>query len=182
MERLRLPFQQCSPDVDETAIPNEQAKNLVRRLAQAKMQAVLDRLKPDNAILISSDQVALFNDVIIGKPKDTSHAIRQLLSFSKQSVIFYTSLCVYDTESARQLDSVEETSVRFRKLTEEEVKRYIELDQPLNAAGSFHAEKLGITLFEAIVSEDPTSLIGLPLIRLTSFLNQLGLPVLAHTP
>lgn len=174
LERLRLPFEQHAPNVDETPLPNEHPKVLVERLAHVKIQAVVSRLQPDNAILIGSDQVAFFADTIIGKPHTEAQATKQLLAFSEQSVTFYTSLCVYDTTDQSKQATVEQTQVNFRRLTRTEIEGYIRIDQPLNASGGFRAEGLGITLFKSISSRDPSSLIGLPLIQLAHFLKQAG--------
>lgn len=178
MQRLRLPFVQQSPDIDETARPDERAEALVLRLAQCKAEAVLNRQQPDASLLIASDQVACFHNTILGKPDGASGAVAQLLSCSGQRVDFYTGLYVYDTESASAQAAVVPTHVHFRTLSTAEVEAYVEADQPLDAAGSFRAEGLGISLFKAIASEDPTALIGLPLITLTKYLNYFGVSVL----
>lgn len=176
-----MPFQQHSPEADESLLPGEQAEPMVARLARAKMQAVLDKLAPSNSLVIGSDQAACFNGNIIGKPGSEAKAMEQLASVAGQSVTFYTSLCVCDAQSGQCLEAVEQTLVRFRKLTTQDIQNYVKADQPIDAAGSFRAEGLGIALFETISSDDPSSLIGLPLIKLTGFLNQMGVPVLSST-
>lgn len=148
---------------------------MTERLAVAKSEKVADQITPDQAIIIGSDQAASLKGYLIGKPGNLDKAVEQLLMLSGQNVLFYTSLCVLDVKSRQKLTSVEQTEVRFRKLSKADIYHYVEVDKPVNAAGSFHAEGLGITLFESIKSEDPSSLVGLPLIRLTSFLSQFGI-------
>lgn len=178
MQRLRLPFVQQSPDIDEIARPGERAEALVLRLAQCKAEAVLNNQHPGASLLIASDQVVCFQNTILGKPDGASGAVAQLLSFSGQQVDFYTGLYVYDTASASAQAAVIPTQVYFRTLSTAEAEGYVEADRPLDAAGSFHAEGLGISLFKAIASEDPTALIGLPLITLTEYLHHFGVSVL----
>lgn len=177
LKRLRLPFTQQAPHVDESPLPNESAKELTLRLAKLKVDAVAANIGPEPAILIGSDQVACFQNRIIGKPSGEAHAIKELLAMSGQSVSFYTGLCVKRTSDAKTLSAVEQTDVMFRDLSETEIRNYIQTEQPFDAAGGLHSEGLGIALFSSISSNDPTSLIGLSLIRLTEFLQKLGVAV-----
>ena len=179
LQRLQLTFTQEAPNVDETPHEGEAPDALTARLAALKVDAVIRRLNTQAAIVIGSDQVAIFQGRIIGKPKNEAQAIAGLLAMSGQKVHFYTSLCVRRTDDNRTLSTVEQTEVVFRDLQTDEVKQYVKIERPLGAAGGFHAERLGIALFDAINSSDPTSLIGLPLIKLTGFLRQLGVSVLA---
>lgn len=178
LQKLGVAFEQHAPKVDETPYPGEDPETMVRRLAQSKVAAVKDQLRPSNAMLIGSDQTAFFAGQIIGKPDSKDRAIDQLLSFSGQQVLVYTSLCVYDCENNTEQIAVDATTVTFRTLTRLEVEGYVEADQPFDAAGGFHAEGLGIALIDNISSRDPNSLIGLPLIQLAGYLKQAGIKLL----
>lgn len=174
LERLQLPFRQVPADIDETPRPGESPAELVRRLARAKAEAVA-RQEP-GSIVIGSDQVALRGEEILGKPGDAEHAVDQLTRSAGRHVEFLTAVCVL---SGAHPDDPEEhidiTRVTFRPLPAEEIRRYVERERPFDCAGSFRAEGLGIVLFERIDSQDPTGLIGLPLIWLASALRRLGL-------
>ena len=172
LEKLQVPFTCTSPDVDESELENETAEELVARLAEAKAQA-LARANP-NSLIIGSDQVALANDQILGKPYTREKALQQLASFSGQTVTFLTGLCLLDTATDSAQVTVEPFYVHFRELNEVEIARYVDIEQPLNCAGSFKSEGLGITLFRKLEGEDPNTLIGLPLIRLCEFLRNSG--------
>lgn len=175
LEQLRLPFRQIAPEIDETPLAGESVEDMVARLAVAKSKKVAGQIMPDRAVIIGSDQAASFRGGFVGKSGSATRAVEQLIMLSGQSLTFHTSLCVLDVESDRMLTAVEQTRVLFRKLSEDDIRHYVEVDNPINATGSFHAEGLGITLFETIESKDPSSLIGLPLIRLTQFLNRFGI-------
>lgn len=175
LERLALPFECASPDIDETALPDEPPGVLVERLAETKARAVADRYP--RALIIGSDQVAVLGDRVLGKPGSPERAVEQLDQCSGRTVTFYTGLCLLDTEKNVQQTGCVLFDVRFRSLNNEQIRRYLEHDQPYNSAGSFKAEGLGITLFESMHGEDPTALIGLPLIRLTTMLNEAGVDV-----
>jgi MAF protein len=177
LSKLQIPFQCISPDIDESAFKNEKAMDTCQRLAINKAHAVA-RLINDNAIIISSDQIACLGNQQLGKPLTTENAIRQLSLCSGNIVSFFTSLCVYNTQTRQQQIHVETFQVHFRHLTAEEISRYIERDQPLHCAGSFKAESLGAALFEKMSGNDPNSLIGLPLFTLVSFLKNEGVEVL----
>jgi septum formation protein len=177
LERLGLPFEQDPPSLDEQIGAEEAPADAVMRLARAKAASVYVR-HPD-AIVIGSDQVAVRGDEILGKPRDAARAAEQLTRSAGRDVEFLTGVCVL---SAARPDEPEEhmdiTRVRFRPLTPEEIRNYVALDKPFDCAGSFRAEGRGIALFDRIDSQDPTGLIGLPLIWLSQALLRLGMPVL----
>jgi len=173
LERLRIPFDYRAPAIDETVRDGESPLELVTRLASEKAQAVC-RANPD-AVVIGSDQAAVFKGRIIGKPGNFKTALEQLSSFSGEVVEFLTAVSVQKPESGFSRQHVDTTSVGFRKLQRAEIERYLEAEKPYDCAGAFKAESLGIVLFEYIRSEDPTALIGLPLIRTAAMLRQAGL-------
>ena len=177
LERLGLPFVQDPPGIDEPIAAGEAPAEAVMRLARAKATAVLAR--HPGAIVIGSDQVAVRGDEILGKPGDAEHAAAQLTRSGGRQVEFLTGVCVLGgPRRAEPEEHMDITRVVFRPLTPEEIRRYVERDMPFDCAGSFRAEGLGIALFERIDSQDPTGLIGLPLIWLAQALRRLGLPVL----
>jgi MAF protein len=178
LEKLNIPFQTAKPNIDETALANETPQALVERLAIEKANAVADKF-PD-ALIIGSDQVAVCEGEILGKPHNFDNAVKQLRKFSNKSVTFYTGLCVFDSEKNKVTSLVEPFIVHFNPLSQEEIESYLKAEQPYNCAGSFKSEGLGICLFEKLEGDDPNSLIGLPLIRLVSLLKQHGLDVLAQ--
>ena len=170
LARLGVPFTQASPAVDEAPQPREHPADLANRLARAKAEAVA-RVQLD-ACVIGSDQVAELDGQPLGKPGSRERATAQLLAMSGRAVRFHTAVCVINAGQVAALCDV--TTVRFRALGEAEIARYVEAERPFDAAGSFKAEGLGITLFEAIDSEDPTALIGLPLIGTARLLRGVG--------
>lgn len=173
LERLQLTFQCHSPDIDEQRLADESADALVLRLASAKADAVAEQFPP--AFVIGSDQVAVTAaGTILGKPGDATTAVAQLMASSGTTVTFHTGLCLLNSDSGRRQTVVEHFSVRFRAFTEHEARRYVAAEQPLNCAGSFKSEGLGITLFDAMEGRDPNSLIGLPLIALCNMLRAEG--------
>jgi septum formation protein len=174
--RLQLPFQIVAPDLDETPHPHETGAALVARLAASKAHSVA--LQQTSALVIGSDQVAVFNNEIVGKPGNHENAVKQLMGFSSQSVTFYTGLCLWDSDSGRSQLDVAPFFVRFRQLTRQQIETYLHREQPYQCAGSFKSEGLGIALFETLTGEDPTSLIGLPLIRLIRMLETEGIYVI----
>jgi septum formation protein len=172
LERLRLPFDVEAPDVDEAGHPGETPLQQAQRLALLKASSVSAR-RPE-AIVIGSDQVAALDGVAIGKPLDHPNALRQLLQMQGRSVLFHTALAVVRRADAHsELDCVD-TLVRFRRLTREALEAYLRIEQPYDCAGSAKIESLGICLVESVQSDDPSALIGLPLIRLTSMLAGCG--------
>jgi len=178
LTRLNLPFQSISPDIDETPLNNEKPDALVSRLAYEKAFAIAKNV--DNTVVIGSDQVATINNHILTKPGNMENAITQLLACSGNNVTFYTSLCVVDTQNSKHHQIVDTFTVGFRELSIQQIKRYLEIEKPFDCAGSFKAEGMGITLFTHLSGRDPNSLIGLPLIQLTSILQQLGLDPLGE--
>lgn len=171
LKRLGLEFESLSPDVDETPLSNETALVLVQRLARLKAEAVA--AQAPNAVVIGSDQVCVNGNRILGKPGTEDAAFEQLKAASGNTVSFYTSLCVRDSDGSC-LEAVSEIKVDFRDLSDDEIRRYIAADQPLDCAGSFKSEALGVTLFKSVSSDDLTALEGLPLIKTAEFLRQCG--------
>lgn len=176
MNRLRLDYRCISPDIDESAMGELHADDLAKRLAFEKA-AVIAAQYPD-AIVIGSDQVAWREHApydFIGKPLSVEKAIQQLQANSGQTVFFSTALSVQHVQSGFETTLVEHYQVKFRQLTLAEIERYIEIDQPLHCAGSFKCESLGISLFEKMVGDDQTTLMGLPMIQLCKILRQFGI-------
>lgn len=177
LARLRLDFSCVSPDIDETAQPAEAPKATAMRLALAKAQAVA-KYHPQ-ALIIGSDQVADLDGKPLGKPGDHANAVRQLRAMRGKRVAFHTALCLLDAASSQYQLENNVTSVQLRNLSDAQIKRYLQLEQPFDCAGSAKVESLGIALAERITSEDPTALIGLPLTALVSMLEKAGVNVLA---
>lgn len=176
LKKLNLPFITAKPDIDETPLINEAPISLVERLAIEKAKAVA--LEHSNALIIGSDQVAVCDGEILGKPHTIENAIAQLTKFSNKCITFYTGLCVYDSKTQIAKSLVEPFHVHFKTLSEQTIKNYVHAEMPLNCAGSFKSEGLGICLFERLEGNDPNSLIGLPLIRLTELLAEFNVDVL----
>lgn len=168
LEKLGMPFITAAPEVDETPLAGEDARHLVTRLAQAKAQALRERF-PDH-LIIGSDQVCVLNNQIAGKPHTEENAVQQLLLARGTIVTFYTGLALYNSANGQLQTQCEPFDVHFRHLTDDEIRRYVQKEQPLNCAGSFKSEGLGITLFERLEGKDPNTLIGLPLISLCEML------------
>lgn len=177
LERLRLPFEVHAPDVDETPRPGEAPAALAQRLALAKAHAV-SHLHPD-AVVIGSDQVADLDGQPIGKPGTHERAAAQLRSMSGRSVVFQTAVAVVCARSAYVGEALAPVRVRFRALSAQEIELYLRTEQPYDCAGSAKAETLGIALLEAIESDDPTALVGLPLIRTCALLRAAGIDPLS---
>lgn len=171
LARLRLPFEAARPDVDESPLSGEAPAALAIRLAEAKAAAVARG--HGDAWVIGSDQVAELGGAPLGKPGSHERACAQLAAMAGQAVRFHTAVCLAHGDG-RRLQALDTTTVRFRVLSGEEIARYVEAEQPLDCAGSFKSEGLGITLFEAIESRDPTALVGLPLIATAGLLRQAG--------
>lgn len=177
LDRLGIPYTWISPDIDESEQPGESPSALVHRLALAKAARVADD-HPDH-LIIGSDQVALCEGKVLGKPGNISAAEAQLAHFSQRRVSFLTGLALIDTASGRHWVCHERYDVFFRQLTNAEIVHYVERERPLDCAGSFRMEGLGIALFEKLEGDDPNTLIGLPLIRLCAMLREAGLDPLA---
>jgi len=175
LARLRLPFEVRAPAVDETALPNESARETSLRLAQAKARAVA----PDcpTALIIGCDQVAVLDGVSLGKPGSHANAVAQLKAMRGRSVLFHTALALLNARTGVLQTAEVPTTVRFRQYGDAEIERYLELERPYDCAGSAKIEGLGIALVESVHSSDPTALIGLPLMQLTAMLRNEGVAV-----
>lgn len=171
LERLRLPFQTAAPGVDETARPDEEPLALALRLAKAKAAVVAAR-HPD-AVVIGSDQVAVCRGRVLGKPGTFERALAQLQTMAGQEVVFHSALTVMRGATVESVSVP--TTCRLRPLSEDQLRAYLHAEAPFDTAGSAKAEGLGIALMEDIRSDDPTALIGLPLIALTRLLGRFGL-------
>lgn len=184
LAKLQLPFDCASPDIDESLLANETPNDYVQRLAIEKAKALQGDFP--NHIIIGSDQCAVLEinregnsqQQILGKPHTIKNAVKQLMDCSGKQVTFLTGLCCYNSQTQQTLALVEPFSVHFRELNEPQIRRYIEQEMPLDCAGSFKSEGLGIRLFSALEGRDPNSLIGLPLIGLVDLLEQMGIEVL----
>ena len=180
LDRLRIPFEVCVPAVDETPHPGETPAATALRLAQAKARAVAAREAGATPLfVIGSDQVATFDGLQIGKPGTHEKALAQLRAMRNRIVEFHSALCLFD--SARDVAQVEDivTRVRFRDLPDADLDAYLRAETPYDVAGSAKSEGLGIALLESIESDDPTALVGLPLIALTRMLRAVGYPLFA---
>ena len=177
LERLRIPFSVESPHVDESPLPGELPATLACRLALAKAQAVAERF-PD-AVVIGSDQVADLDGVALGKPGTHARALLQLRQMSGQVVIFQTAVAVVCKQSGFSQESLALVKVKFRELSDAEIENYLQAEQPYDCAGSAKSEGLGIALLERIDNDDPTALVGLPLIRTAALLRAAGIDLLA---
>lgn len=175
LRRLLPDFEQVAPHTDESPLPHEAPPARALRLAIAKAEAVARSC--GDALVIGSDQVAEVDGVVLDKPGSSERACAQLAASSGRSVRFHTALCLLDTRQGRKQTYVDDTRVRFRDLAPAEIARYVEREQPLDCAGSFKCEGLGISLFSAIDSNDPSALIGLPLIALARLLRDAGVAV-----
>ncbi len=176
LQRLRLPFQAVSPEVDETPLPGENPRALALRLALAKARAVAAR-QPD-AVVIGSDQVADLDGEPLGKPGTHERAVAQLRRMRGRTVIFQTAVAVVCSATGFEQVELAPVQVRFRELTDAEIENYLRAETPYDCAGSAKSEGLGIALLDAIESDDPTALIGLPLIRTARLLRAAGLSLL----
>lgn len=177
LKRLGIPFAVEAPGVDENRLAGEKPTELALRLARAKAAAVAAR-HPDGWVL-GSDQVAVCAGRVLGKPGDARQCREQLESSSGHSVEFHTAVVLHRVEPHYIREHVDKTIVRFRSITLSEIARYVELERPFDCAGGFRSEGLGIALFEAIESQDPSALIGLPLISVANALRDAGLDPLA---
>jgi septum formation protein len=176
LERLRLPFLVEAPQVDETPLPGEAPAALAQRLALAKARAVA-ALHPQ-AVVIGSDQVADLDGQPLGKPGSHERAVAQLRQLSGRQAVFHTAVAVVRTDTSFEEVALAPVTVRFRTLNAEEIEHYLRLEEPYDCAGSAKCETLGIALLEGIESDDPTALVGLPLIRTCRMLRDAGIDVL----
>lgn len=178
LQRLQLPFTVVAPQVDETPMPGEAPAALALRLAQAKAQEVASRHPA--AVVIGSDQVADLDGEPIGKPGNHAGAVAQLARMSGRSVVFQTAVAVVRADTGFSHSALAAVRVQFRTLAAAEIERYLRLEQPYDCAGSAKCETLGIALLDAIDSDDPTALVGLPLIRTCRLLRAAGLDPLSE--
>lgn len=176
LSKLGLPFITASPDIDERTVENETAEQLVQRLSEQKAfkvaQSNLD------ALIIGSDQVAILDDEILGKPGNHTNAVKQLTAASGKSVLFLTGLALLNSKTGKMQSLVEPFEVSFKTLSQAQIEHYLNTEQPYQCAGSFKSEGFGISLFSKLNGDDPNTLIGLPLIKLISLLNAEGIDVL----
>lgn len=175
LDKLALPYQTCAPDIDESRRQNESPTDYVTRLAYEKAHAVAQRYT--NARIIGSDQAAVLDDVILGKPGNHERAREQLTAASGRSVLFLTGLCLHNAETGADYVDAVPFRVHFRRLDADAIERYLHQEAPYDCAGSFKSEGFGITLFERLDGEDPNALVGLPLIRLAAMLRADGIPL-----
>lgn len=176
LSRLRIPFDVESPHVDETPLPGEPPAALARRLALAKARAVAGRF-PD-CVVIGSDQVADLDGQALGKPGNHARAVAQLRQMRGKTVIFQTAVAVVCQQSGFCQQSLAPVKVTFRALDDNEIETYLRAEQPYDCAGSAKSEGLGIALLQSIDNDDPTALVGLPLIRTSQMLRAAGIPLL----
>jgi len=176
LERLHLDFSSISPDIDESHLQGEHAEDYVRRLAREKAQVIAAQYP--QSIIIGSDQCALLDGRILGKPGSHENALKQLINAQGKTVIFHTGLCV--VQQSRDFCEVKDIlfEVSFRELSDEQLEHYLRIEQPYECAGSFKSEAYGICLFSEMRGDDPTALVGLPLISLTQMLERAGISVI----
>jgi septum formation protein len=175
LARLQLTFQIIAPEVDESAHPGETPLATALRLAAAKARRVAALYQ--NALIIGSDQVCALGGEVLNKPGNHANAVAQLRKLSGNEALFHTALALLNTQTGRLQQAHDTTKVRFRVLTEAQIEAYLLRDKPYNSAGSAKAETLGIALVESITADDPTAIIGLPLIKLVSLLKAEGVEV-----
>lgn len=176
LKKLHLSFTATSPDVDESALPEELPADLAKRLAVLKAHALIERY-PDH-LIIGSDQVAMLEGKQLHKPGTPEKAFMHLKEANGKRVEFFTSVCLLDSSTGQYVTDIDHCTVHFRELTDSQITRYIELDEPYNCAASFKSEAMGIALFKKIQGDDPNALIGLPLILLIRMLEAFDCPVL----
>ena len=176
LARLKIPFETVSPNVDEAPRPGETPPALVERLSIEKARKIASE-HPD-ALVIGSDQVAVYNGNVVGKPHNHEHAVAQLREASGRTVTLYTGLALVNAKTGGMQSEVIPYRVTFRKLTDQQIENYLLKEQPYSCAGSVKSEGLGIALLERFDGDDPNTLIGLPLIRLTRMLEHEGVFVI----
>lgn len=175
LSTLQIPFSTAAPNVDETPLPNEDAKQTSQRLAILKAQAVVKEFP--SALIIGSDQVALLGGVQLGKPYTHENAVSQLRAMRNRTVVFYTALTLLNALDGTMQNDVVETRVTFRQLSDAEIEGYLLKEKPYHCAGSAKSEGLGIALINSIEGNDPNALIGLPLISLVTMLKKQGVNI-----
>ena len=177
LERLGIPFETASPNIDETKTDDETPEQLVKRLAESKARAVAETYP--NALIIGSDQVAVLDNQILGKPGNHENAVQQLSNASGKKVLFLTGVCLLNTATGNTQIKAEKFSVEFKPLSTSQIENYLRREKPYDCAGSFKSEGLGISLFKKMEGDDPNALIGLPMITLINMLSIEGIDVLA---
>jgi septum formation protein len=175
LQRLQIPFEICSPDVEEAPLAGERPNDAAVRLAVAKSQAVA-HICP-GALIIGADQVAALEGAQLGKPLNRANATRQLQLVAGKEVVFYTALSLFNSRTNGIQTRLVASRVKFRQLNDQQINNYLDREQPYHCAGSAKAEGLGIALIECVVSDDPSALIGLPLIALVDMLAHEGIEV-----
>jgi septum formation protein len=175
LQRLQIPFEICNPDIEETPLAGERPDNAAVRLAVAKSRAVANT-HPD-ALIIGADQVAVLEGIQLGKPLNRANATRQLQLVRGKEVVFYTALSLLNSRTNGIQTRLVPSHVKFRQLNDRQINNYLDREQPYHCAGSAKAEGLGIALIESIVSDDPSALIGLPLVALVDMLANEGIEV-----
>lgn len=176
LQKLLIPFSSISPQVDETPLPDEKPQETALRLAQEKARKI--GAQHPHALVIGCDQVATLDGVQLGKPLNYENATKQLQLMRGREVTFHSALCLYNTNTHHIQAEVVPYLIRFRKLTDAQIKNYLEKEQPYHCAGSAKSEGLGIALIERMIGEDPNALIGLPLIKLITMLKNEGVNVI----
>lgn len=176
MERLRLPFITISPDIDEAPLQHEDAPATALRLAQTKARKVAETNA--EALIIGCDQVATLDGLQVGKPLSHDNAVKQLRLMRGRSVIFHSALCLYNARNNRMQADIVPSVVQFRDISDDQIENYLLREQPYHCAGSAKSEGLGIALIESIRGDDPNALIGLPLVRLITMLQNEGVNVI----
>ncbi|MDA0680078.1 MAG: Maf family protein [Proteobacteria bacterium] len=172
LDRFLNDYETVTPDIDESAEPGEDPLSLAGRLARSKAEAA-SRSSRD-ALIIGADQLAVLDNTVLGKPGDHQRAVEQLLGASGKSVTFLTAVCVLDPASRKRYEHVDQTTVRFRRFDRRLADAYLKHDEPYDCAGSFKIEGAGFVLFESVSTDDPTALVGLPMIWLAGTLRELG--------
>ena len=172
LDRFLDEFESVSPDVDETPVPGMDAESLAGALARRKAEAVSSNHR--NALIIGADQLAVLDERVLGKPGDHQTAVEQLLAASGKTVRFLTAVCILDPTTRTRSEHVDETIVRFRRFDRRLAEIYLRHDEPYDCAGSFRVEGAGFVLFESVKTDDPTALIGMPMIWVAGRLQELG--------
>ena len=175
LQRLQIPFEVCNPEIDETPLAEEGPDATALRLAAAKTRAVAVNYR--DALIIGADQVVVLEGIQLGKPLNRMNATRQLRSLRGKEVVFHTALSLFNSRTGDMQSRLIPSRVKFRELSDRQIDNYLDREQPYHCAGSAKAEGLGIALIEHIISEDPTALIGLPLIALVEMLTRAGVEI-----
>lgn len=177
LEKLHLPFECVSPDIDETPLADESPEQTSLRLAEGKARKVAEAYP--EALIIGCDQVATVDGLQIGKPGNHSNAVKQLTMLSGREVIFHSAICLYNSANRHMQSTIAPYYVKFKPLTPRQIETYLRLEQPYDCAGSAKSEGMGIALLEYMRGDDPNALIGLPVIALVNMLQQAGVDVLS---